>query len=211
MSGRRFLVKVCGMTRQEDIDCCLRADVDFLGFIFHPKSPRNIAPARAATLRTADARRVGVFVDQSADEVRDIMRRADLDYAQLSGAQDEAFCRAVGARRVIRVFRPEAHESRALLEAELLRYADVMSMALLDAGASGGGHGRTLDFSALAGLSCPVPWFLAGGLSPETLPQALAALTPNGFDLNSGLESAPGRKDGALVRAALKIIRHFNQ
>lgn len=200
-------IKICGTTRQEDASALARVGVDMAGFIFHPKSPRNVEPAVAARLDTGQALRVGVFVNQGQQEVLDVMDRARLDLAQLTGDQDRAFCRAVGPERVIRVFWPERYSSRAALEDDLSLFAGVMRFALLDAGTSGGGHGRTQDFSFLEGLDCPVPWLLAGGLSPATLPAAMAACSPAGYDLNSGLESAPGIKDHALLHEAVGLIR----
>lgn len=202
-----LLVKVCGITRQEDADACLDAGVDMLGFIFHTQSPRCVTPARAAALHTPGALRVGVFVNQTQAEVLDVMAQARLDLAQLCGDNDPAFCRAVGPGRVLRVFWPERYPARAALEDDLHRLAPAMAYALLDAGTSGGGHGRAQDAERLAGLESPVPWLLAGGLSPETLPRAMAACTPAGYDLNSGLESTPGVKDHARIRAALALIR----
>jgi phosphoribosylanthranilate isomerase len=204
---RRPLIKVCGITRQQDADACLEAGVDMLGFIFHPQSPRRVTPEQAAGLRTPGALRVGVFVNQTQAEVLRVMDRARLDLAQLCGDNDPAFCRAVGPGRVMRVFWPERHSARAALEDDLHSLAPVMAYALLDAGTATGGHGRAQDAERLHGLDCPVPWLLAGGLGPETLPRALAACAPAGYDLNSGLESAPGVKDHRRIRAAVALIR----
>ncbi|MBU1003909.1 MAG: phosphoribosylanthranilate isomerase [Proteobacteria bacterium] len=208
MTDKRQLIKICGITRQQDADVCLAAGVDMTGFIFHESSPRNIQPGAAAAIETGTALRVGVFVRQEQQQVLEIMRRAKLDLAQLCGDQDRAFCRAVGAARVIRVFWPERYKMRAALEDELSDYEQSMSYVLLDAGLSGGGHGRTQDFGLLTGLDSPVPWLLAGGLGVDNLARAMGQCTPSGFDLNSGLESAPGVKDAELVRRAVALIRN---
>ncbi|BBD09741.1 phosphoribosylanthranilate isomerase [Desulfovibrio ferrophilus] len=210
MTDSRQLIKICGMTRQQDATACVDAGVDMTGFIFHESSPRNIQPGAAAAIDTGSALRVGVFVRQSQQQVLEIMDRAKLDLAQLCGDQDRAFCRAVGATRVIRVFWPERHKMRAALEDEMSDYDGCMAYALLDAGMSGGGHGRAQDFGLLRGLDAPVPWMLAGGLSVDNLPEAMAQCQPQGFDLNSGLESAPGLKDAELVRRAVALIRSGN-
>lgn len=197
------LVKVCGITRAEDAQAAARAGARLLGFIFHPKSPRRVTPEQAAAIETPGLMRVGVFVDQTVDEVLAVMERACLDLAQLHGDQDEAFCRAVGKSRVMRAFWPERHPDLAGLEAELERFAPYIRFALMDAGASGGGHGRAMDFSRLAGLRCAKTWLLAGGLGPDNLAEAMAACTPCGVDLNSGVESAPGVKDSAKLKTAM--------
>lgn len=207
MTKKGPVIKVCGITRQPDADACARVGVDLVGFIFHPASPRNVSPAAVARIETGSARRVGLFVSQGQREVLEIMDQARLDLAQLHGDQDPAFCRAVGPTRVIRAFWPERFGVRAALEDELEMFAPVVSYALLDAGQSGGGHGRSQNFEFLAGLQSPVPWLLAGGLSPDNLGQAMAACAPAGYDLNSGLESAPGVKDHERLHRAVALIR----
>jgi phosphoribosylanthranilate isomerase len=203
----RFLVKVCGLTRAEDVALCAELGVDWTGFIFYPASPRNISVELAAALPRGRALRVGVFVRQDAHEVCRIMDRAGLDLAQLHGGQDASFCRVVGPRRVIKVFWPQRYPDLAELERDMRNFAPVCKAMLLDAGTSGGGHGQNLDFAVLRGLKCPKPWLLAGGLGPENIHAALGQCAPNGVDLNSGVEHAPGRKSGEMLRDAVRLIR----
>ncbi len=190
----RLLVKICGLTRLEDVAVCTGLGADLLGFIFHPASPRHTDPALPANVRTCGASKVGVFVDQTADEINDLMKRGALQLAQLHGDQDPDFCRAVGGQRVIKTFWPSRYQTTAELETDLRRYQTCARYFLFDSGTSGGGHGATLDTAILHGLNSPLPWLLAGGLNPDNLDQALA-VKPNGLDLNSGVESAPGVKD----------------
>lgn len=206
------LVKVCGMTLPEQVQALDDLGVDFLGFIFAAKSPRNIAPDRVAAMPKTRAKKVGVFVGQDADEVRRIMDVAGLDYAQFHAGQDEDFCRIVGPERVIKVFWPQKYEQPGALEAlerDMDRFADLCALMLLDSGTSGGGHGKSLDFKALAGLSAPKRWLLAGGLSPDNAAQALREAHPAGLDLNSGVETSPGLKDISKVTEAFHIIKSF--
>lgn len=203
------IVKVCGMTRAEDVIGCTEAGADFLGFIFAAKSPRCVTPAQAAALPRTAAKRVGVFVEQTLPEVLAIMDEAELDLAQLHGGQDPDFCRAVGPDRVIRAFWPQKHPDLGSLAAEIALFAGAVRFALLDAGTSGGGHGKSLDFAALAELSPPMPWLLAGGLGPDNLAEALRIAKPHGVDLNSGVESSPGLKDLAKVRRSLWAVNNL--
>jgi phosphoribosylanthranilate isomerase len=202
-----LLVKVCGLTRPQDARLCLELGVDLTGFIFAAKSPRRVTPETVRGMPQGSALRVGVFVEQSVGEVLDIMEYAGLDLAQLHGGQSPEFCRAVGARRVIRVFWPAQHASPDALKTELERFAAVCHMLLLDAGTAGGGHGKTLDLDFLRGLQAPLPWLLAGGLGPDNIASALAKIRPHGVDLNSQVESAPGIKDHEKLRAALAAAR----
>lgn len=221
------LVKVCGLTRPEDVAVCCQLGVDFLGFIFALKSPRCVTPAQAATLCSSmpaqsawascappsaspyappcSPRSVGVFVGATVEQVQATMQEVPLDFAQLHGGEDEAFCRAVGPERVIKVLWPE-RLGRQGLEQELARFAPVCAMFLLEAGASGGGSGKAMNWELLAGLEVPRPWLLAGGLGPRNVREALAACHPTGVDMNSALETAPGVKDHALLQAAVVCV-----
>ncbi len=201
------LIKVCGITRAEDATACVELGVNFIGFIFHEPSPRNVLPEEVAAMETGGLTRVGVFGGQSVGEVLEIMDRARLDLAQLHGDQDEAFCVGVGPDRVIRVFWPQRCRDGKEFEGELERFAPYCRFFLFDAGASGGGHGKTLDFEMLKELQTTKPWLLAGGLGPENVGDALGACAPAGLDLNSGVESAPGIKDRKKIGDTVRIIR----
>ena len=200
------MIKVCGLTRQEDLFFTTSLESSLAGFIFHPESPRHIDPRHARDLDTGPAMRVGVFVKQSRAEVKEIMEEARLHLAQLHGDQDEAFCAALGKHRVMRVFWPQRYAWRADLEQDLKRFAPHSRFYLLDSGSSGGGHGRSLDFSFLEGLISPKAWFIAGGLGPDNVLEAVQACNPCGVDLNSGVESAPGVKDHDKLKAALRRL-----
>lgn len=213
------LIKVCGLTREEDMRLCLDLGVDFTGFIFVPGSKRRIDPALAARLPRGCAARVGVFAGQSPKTVLRVMRQAKLDYAQLHGGEDAACCRAIGRERVIKVLWPEkllrqekdatrGSDTAALLHEACAPFADSCAYFLLDAGHTGGGSGRQLDWRALRHFSPPRPWLLAGGIGPLLAAEAFSACDPDGMDCNSNLETTPGRKEAQKVRALLAAIRN---
>jgi len=200
-------IKVCGLTRQKDIDACRELGVHWVGFIFHPESKRSIHPERAASLETGDLVRVGVLVRQDPEEALSIMRQCRLDLVQLHGDQDPAFCRRVGPERVIRTFWPKRYDSEEDLQRELDRFASCCAWFLLDAGLSGGGHGRRIDAKRLGpDLRFERPWLLAGGLGPESIGAGLT-LRPDGVDLNSGVETAPGVKDPQAIVQTLSTLQ----
>jgi phosphoribosylanthranilate isomerase len=197
----RPLVKICGMTRMQDVELCSRLGADLLGFIFHPASPRNADPDFVASVKTGRMVKVGVFVNQTAGEVIELMDRCGLHAAQLHGGQDMAFCEAIGPDRVIRAFWPDTYASTEALLRDLDNYAEVCGHFLLDAGGQGrGGTGQSIDFGLLQHVEIQTPWFLAGGIGPSNLGAALAA-NPPGLDINSGVESKPGVKDETKLRA----------
>lgn len=203
--GAKMLIKFCGLARQEDCDTARQLGADFCGFVFHPASPRYVLPEKAARLATGPVARVGVFTGSDAAWIRAAVKIARLDYVQLHGDQPEALAKAVGAP-LIRVLWPARHADIAALNDYARNFS--AEYYLLDAGESGGGHGKSLDFARLAALRLPSPWLLAGGLNADNIPAALAVCAPGGIDVNSGAESAPGRKDAAkmadIMRAAGK-------
>ena len=198
-----MFVKFCGLTRQEDADQAVRLGARMGGFIFHPRSPRGVLPAAAAALDTGPLLRVGVFVQQGAEEIKAVMAEARLDLAQLHGCQSVECALAVGPERVIRVLWPERYSHRALLYNDLRRHAEACAYYLLDAGLKGGGSGRRLEWLDLCRLRAPHPWLLAGGLGPDNVRAALNLCTPGGVDFNSGVEDAPGRKHADKMAAAV--------
>ncbi len=222
-----LLVKVCGMTREQDALLCAELGADLLGFIFHPGSPRNTTPEFPARLDfprlgLPGVRKVGVFVDQKPMEALGIMAAGRLDLAQLHGGQTESFCAVLAERmgpgRIIKVFWPEKASSLEAFQAELDRYAPYCGLMLVDAGPGGGGHGRVIGSridseggskgaEILAQARFPRPWLLAGGLCPDNIPDLLSQFRPDGLDLNSGVEAAPGLKDEQLLRAAFAAIK----
>lgn len=214
----RPLIKVCGMTREADALLCAELGAKLLGFIFHPGSPRNTTPEFPARLRLPGVRKVGLFVGQNPMEAMTIMAEGRLDLAQLHGGQTESFCQALASRmgpqRIIKVVWPEKAASLEDFQAELDRYAPYCAFFLADAGKGGGGHGRTIGSGGEAGSAAdilasarfPRPWLLAGGLAPANLGPLFSRFRPDGLDINSGVERAPGIKDETLLRAAFAAI-----
>ena len=209
-SRKKPFIKICGHTHTSSVDTSVSLGAHFVGFIFHRSSPRSISPAAAAAISSACARRVGVFVRQSGSEICDIMQQARLHFAQLHGHQSIQDAQAIGPDRVIRVLWPQSCADMSELQSLLDTWAPHCAYFLLDAGKSpgSGGTGRSLDVSHLAALHFPRPWLLAGGLTADNLPRLLSCCSPDGIDLNSGVELAPGLKDPARILAALRSLSH---
>ncbi len=200
------LLKICGQTHSSATVNAAACGANFVGFIFHPRSPRSISPERASQIRTGLTQRVGVFVQQNGPQISNIMQSARLHYAQLHGKQSLEDAQIIGVERVNRVLWPEKHESLESLQAEIDAWAPYCRYYLLDAGTEGGGHGRSQQVEQLGQLKFPRPWFLAGGLNPDNLQALLRQCQPDGIDLNSGLELAPGLKDGTRMLAAMRSM-----
>jgi phosphoribosylanthranilate isomerase len=196
------------------VELCHALGVDITGFIFAQSSLRAVSAAAAAAMPSGPSLRAGVFAGADVRTVLDTAQQARLDLIQLHGGEDEAFCRAVGSERVIKVLWPERLEPGEL-EREQERFAAVAAYFLLDVGISWGGSGMALGLEGLSRIPRPRPWFLAGGLGPRSLGPTLASFdafahSPVGVDLNSALEHAPGVKNHALIRKALTILNEHN-
>lgn len=200
---QRTRVKICGLTREADVDAAVAAGADALGFVMWPGSQRGIDPERLAALSArvpAFVTRVGLFVDQEPEL---IARCVDhLDLLQLHGRETPAFCAAL-PRPWIKALRMREGLD---LHGAAADYAGARAL-LLDAYKPGvpGGTGETFDWSRIpASLAKPV--ILAGGLSADNVGQAIAAVQPFAVDVSGGVESAPGVKDPAKIAAFLRQV-----
>lgn len=202
------LVKICGVTNLEDAIHCVEAGAGLLGFNFYPKSPRYVAPGAARDIIArlpASVTSVGVFVnEESPGRVEELAALANVAAVQLHGDEPAPYCRALRSRPVIKALRvaPDfAAESAAGCGA---------GSVLLDAysGDLYGGTGEVFDWSAARRVRALVPrLFLAGGLGPDNVAEAVRAVAPYAVDACSLLERAPGLKDAGRVRAFVAAVR----
>jgi len=207
------VVKICGLSDEEGVDAALHAGADLVGFVFFPPSPRDVTLGRAAALARrarGSALVVALTVDAGDDVLRDIASALKPDLLQLHGKESPARAVAVKALTGIPVMKVIGVAAAADLAAAD-RYPAAERL-LLDAkppkdAARPGGHGAAFDWSILKGFSCSRPWLLAGGLTPGNVGAALTATGANGVDVSSGVESAPGRKDPALIEAFVRAVR----
>lgn len=198
-------LKICGITREEDALEASRLGFQLCGFVFHASSPRHMTMERAAALHSGAMLRTGVFVNQELEEIRAIMSFARLDYAQLHGGQSQEMAQAIGLDRVIRVLWPARYDNAHQLEADAA--SKPCAFYLLESGVKGGGSGEVMNWGNLRGLRLPAPFFLAGGLSPQNVAQAAQLCKPDGMDINSGVEKAPGVKDHKKMAAVAAALR----
>jgi phosphoribosylanthranilate isomerase len=194
-----MILKVCGITSQEDAAAAIEAGATALGFNFYPRSPRYIPPERAAAIATAaGVRRVGVFVNETAARIEEMARLARVDTAQLHGDETPADYPALTvwkAARVVEGF-------------DLARFDSGPAEAvLLDGPAADlyGGSGKSFDWRLARGGGRRI--IVAGGLDASNVRIAAVLARPWGVDACSRIESAPGKKDHAKMRAFLEAAR----
>lgn len=202
-------IKICGMTRLADALVAAENGADALGFIFYPKSPRYLSPEKARELICQLPReviRVGVFVNESAEKVKEIQASCALDLLQLHGDESPGYCRQFPSSGLIRAVSPRSEEDLTLLETYPCR------AILLDRreGDLFGGTGRLSNWELGARIRKRFPLILSGGLNPGNIGEAIKAVSPHAVDINSGVESAPGIKDPEKIRSAIAEVRRIS-
>lgn len=201
----RTRIKICGLTREADVDEAIEAGADALGFVLYPKSPRAVTPARAAEL----IRRLPPFVtpvlltvNASPQELRLATEEVPHALLQFHGDETPEQCAAAG-RPFVRAARME--EGFDLLDFAA-RFSNAMAL-LLDAHVEGfGGGGKVFDWSRIP-PSVPLPVVLSGGLNPANVTDGVLHVRPFAVDVSTGVEISKGVKSGPLMRRFCKAVR----
>lgn len=207
-------VKICGLRDAAMLDAAVQAGAAYVGLVFFEKSPRNVTLAQAAALAAmvpAGVAKVALVVDADDAQLDALLAQVPVDILQLHGSETPARVTEVKARYGLPVMKAVGVAGPDDLAA-LETYAQVADQLLVDAkppkGADlPGGNGLSFDWRLIAGRRWPVPWMLAGGLTPANVAQAVALTGAGQVDVSSGVESAPGVKDAALIAAFCAALR----
>jgi phosphoribosylanthranilate isomerase len=211
-------VKICGITQPQQGRAIAQLGASALGFICAPSSPRYVTAQQIAAvvaqlpidLKTSNpiCDRIGVFVNADLPLICQTVALGHLNGVQLHGDETPEMCdRLRQARPSVELIKALRIQSTAALKA-IHRYENSVDGLLLDAyhPQLAGGTGKTLDWVALQQFQPPLPWFLAGGLTPNNILEALAYLHPHGIDLSSGVEISPGNKNLDLVHQLFEAL-----
>lgn len=204
----RTRIKFCGMTRAQDVALACELGVDAIGLVFAERSPRRLEMAQAAALRAQAAPfvdAVALVMDSPAGFVREVVAQVRPSLLQFHGDEDDAFCRSFGLPFLKAV--AMGGDDAEPVQARLGHHPHAAGF-LLDSHARGGsgGTGRTFDWSRIP-HDVGRPFLLAGGIGPDNVFDAIAAVHPWGVDVSSGIESAPGQKDEARMRRFAEEVR----
>jgi len=208
-------VKICGLRSRGDLAAAVAAGASYAGFVFFPRSPRHLTLADARWILEAapgGITRVALTVDATDAALEEILATVAIDMLQLHGSESPARVAEVRARFGLPVMKAVGLAVDADLEA-LADYADVADQLLVDArlpeddAALPGGNGVPFDWRMLRGLEWPVPWMLAGGLTPETVADAIEVTGAAQVDVSSGVEGSPGLKDHRRMHAFVAAAR----
>ncbi len=213
-----FRIKICGITSEADARAAADAGADAVGLNFFRKSRRFLEPVAArqiAAVVPAEVVRVGVFVNSTADEIVKTVDAVGLDYVQLHGDEPPMLLAKLSSGvKIVRAFRCGSDGlsplARYLDECRTLGRVPDAALIDADAGADYGGSGQPADWTRIAQDRAQlgdVPLILAGGLTPENVAAAIAAVRPDGVDVASGVEIQPGQKDATLVRRFVAAAR----
>lgn len=206
-------IKICGLKTDAALAAALAGGASHVGFIFFPKSPRNVDPVEAGGLRRAargKAAAVAVTVDADDAALDHIVATMQPDMLQLHGHESPERVAAVKARFGLPVMKALSVRTAADLEA-VTSYRGVADRLMFDAKPPAGsqlpgGNGVSFDWRLLAGLDADVDYMLSGGLNAANIGEALRLANPPGIDISSGVESAPGVKEPALIEAFFRAV-----
>ena len=207
-------VKICGLTAAADVAAAVSAGAAYVGFVFFEKSPRHVTVDAARTLALdvpPGVAKVALTVDADNAALDALTGRVPLDFLQLHGEESPARVAEIKARYGLPVMKAIGVAEVADL-AQVDVYAGVADQLLIDAkpppGATRpGGNALAFDWRLIEGRDWPLPWLLAGGLTPDNVAQAVARTGARQLDVSSGVERAPGVKDAKLIRAFIDNAR----
>ena len=204
--------KICGLSTPETLDAAVAGGARWVGFVTYPRSPRHIS---TDLLRTLGARvpknvgRVGLFVDPDDALLDERLATGAIDMLQLHGSETPERVTALKAHtsrpvmKVIKVSKPED------VERGIAAYAGVADRLMFEPadGILPGGNGKPFDWTILSGRTVPLPWVLAGGLTPDNVAEAVRVTGARAVDVSSGVESSRGVKSIELIRAFLDRVK----
>jgi len=209
-------VKICGLSTEQSVAAAIQAGARYLGFVFYPKSPRNISIAQAAKLTAlagSDVLKVGVFVNPNDALVTDVLRDVDNDIIQLHGNESverveyirgrfsKIVMKAISVAGVSDISRAREYDTKA----DMLLFDAKAPFDMADA--LPGGNGLAFDWNLIAGYQWHVPWMLSGGLNERNVLEAIKISGTNIVDISSGLETLPGNKDINMITAFMKKLQ----
>ena len=193
-----MILKLCGITRAEDMAAAARAGADYAGMVLVPGTPRFVPRGRIAGLMAAaPCKKVFVVRDLPLDELNALIAEFHPDVVQLHGGESPDYAESVTGTEVWKAF--NLNSEAVLAEAETFPCA----MIVAD---SGGGTGRVCRWDLAEKLARKRPIMLAGGITPENVREAVAQVRPAGIDVSGGVESAPGVKDSQLIQTLVERI-----
>lgn len=204
--------KICGLSTPETVDAVIQGGARWIGFVTYPRSPRHISTdlLRALGERVPKSvGRVGLFVDPDDALLDERLATGAIDMLQLQGAETPARVAELKARTGKAVMKVINVATREDAERGIAAYASVADRLMFEpaGGDLPGGNAKIFDWAILRGITGPLPWFLAGGLTPDNVAEAVRMTGARTVDVSSGVESSRGVKSIELIRAFLDRVK----
>lgn len=210
--GAPVAAKICGLSTPETVDAAVRFGARYVGFVTYPKSPRHISTATMCALGARvpqDVTRVGLFVDPDDALLDEKLATGALDMLQLHGSETPERVAALRARTGKPVMKAIKVATSDDIARGIDAYAGAADRLMFDAadGTLPGGNAKAFDWTILSGRSVPLPWFLAGGLTPENVAAAVRVTGARAVDVSSGVEATRGVKSIERIKAFLDRVK----
>jgi len=204
----RTRVKICGITRKQDAEICVKAGADAIGLVFYASSPRAVEPKQAAEIIAglpAFVTTVGLFVDATEDYINEVLSKVSLDCLQFHGKEDATHCEQFDRPYIKAIRMAEGTDVEALAK----HYASARAL-LLDTYIADipGGTGQTFNWERVPD-ACSKAIILAGGLTPDNISEAIAVAKPYAVDVSGGVEESKGIKDAAKINKFIHEVEHL--
>ncbi len=211
-------VKICGLKTRSDIDNCITAGADFIGFVFFKKSPRHLSFTNGAELSDYYAsnysdsgiHKVALCVNPTNEYISEIVTASKPDFIQLHGTESPARVEEIRQKSGLPIIKAIRVKTKLDIKASQ-QYNVSADWLLFDAAASAdlmpGGNGKSFSWSLLEDYECGLPWMLAGGLNPNNVVNAITLTNPDGVDVSSGVEESAGKKDELLISAFVQSAK----
>jgi phosphoribosylanthranilate isomerase len=204
--------KICGLSTAETVDAAVAGGARWVGFMTYPRSPRHVDTKTLRALASGVPRRVGragVFVDADDALLDERLAAGEFDLLQLHGSESPERVAAIKRHTGKAVMKVIKVAEAADVERGIVAYAGVADRLMFEPaeGILPGGNARTFDWTVLSGRTVPLPWLLAGGLTPDNVAEAVRITGARAVDVSSGVEATRGVKSVALIRAFLERVR----
>lgn len=206
--------KICGLSTPETVDAAVAGGARFVGFVTYPRSPRHVSIEQLRELGKRVPKtvtRVGLFVDPDDAVLDERLATGALDLLQLHGSETPERVAAIKARTGKPVMKVIKVATAQDVENGVKAYAGVADRLMFDTaeGTLPGGNAKAFDWTVLSGKTVPLPWLLAGGLTPDNVMEAVRVTGARAVDVSSGVEAARGVKSVELIRAFLARVREI--
>jgi len=210
-------IKICGLTNPKDVAPCIRSSVDYVGFVFHKSSKRNLElseAARIATLVPQEVLKVALIVDPLDSELENLFSSFPVDLLQLHGEELPERVAKIRSKFKVPIIKSVSLRTKQDL-VKIKDFSCVADQLLIDAEkpdklSPPGGNGVTFDWELISGFDWKVPWMLAGGLDTNNVQEAIEISGAKQVDVSSGVESSPGIKGAKLIYKFVNTVREKN-